>query len=574
MSAARDSRLPALRRYATAGAFLAALLAAPLSAAQAGAATSDPRATQAALDLMAAGGNAVDGAVGAALVLAVVFPEAGNLGGGGFAVVKVGDELAALDFRETAPAAASAAMYLDANGDPRLGASTLGALAAGVPGSPAGYEELHRRFGRLPWSAVVAPAIAFARDGFALSARTAQTLAEARDPLSADPDTAQRWIPGGLPLGAGSRLVLPDLATTLEQYASGGAAAIAEGRAGAAIERLCRAKGGILTAADLARYRPAWREPLRFSRLGLEFAAMPLPSSGGMIVDETLALLELEGWWQLPRASAERAQLLTEALRRAFADRFALGDPSGESPSLDRLLLPGRLTERAATIDLTRATPSSALAVNGAAAAHESTDTTNVSVVDGDGNAVDLTTTLNNLIGNAIWVAQAGFFLNDEMDDFTTAPGRPNSYHLIQGNANRIVPGRRPLSSMSPMIAWRGAEVLAIGGRGGSLIPSAAIQVLLDLEEGDAAAAAVARPRLHHQWLPDQLFYEPGALSAAARSSLADRGYEVVPLTQRAEVNVVRRLASGEIDAAGDPRADEAAAAVELPSNRSSGDSR
>jgi len=527
-------------------------------------ATADAEATRVGVELLRAGGNAADAAVGAAIALAVVFPEAGNLGGGGFAVVRLGGTLAALDFRETAPAAATAKLFLDEKGNPRPGATDVGPLASAVPGSPAGYVELHRRFGRLPWRRVVAPAIALARDGFAISVRTAQTLAEERDDLSTDPATAAFWLPGGLPLGAGSRLRQSALAATLAEYAERGPEALANGRAGRAIEEASRANGGILTLADLAGYRPAWREPLAFERFGWSFAAMPLPASGGLIVAETLALLERRSWRELPVDSPDRAHLFVEALRRAYADRFELGDPASTRARLEDLLLPARLDARAAGIDLARATPSKAL---GAAAetAHEGSDTTNVSVIDGDGGAVVLTTTLNDLYGCAFWVPGAGIFLNDEMDDFTTAAGRPNSYGLIQGDGNLVHPGRRPLSSMAPTIAWNGEETIAIGGRGGSRIPSALLQVFLDLLSGDRAAAAVARPRLHHQWLPDRLEVEAGALPRAVVEELRRRGDEIVAPADRGKVNLARRYGSGEVEAAGDPRSYEAAAIVELP---------
>ncbi len=542
----------------------ASSLAAPPAPRRAAIATADTEATRVGVEILRAGGNAVDAAVGAAVALAVVFPEAGNLGGGGFAMARIGEQTVALDFRETAPAAATADLFLDGQGNPRPGATDVGPLAAGVPGSPAGYFELHRRFGRLPWRRVVEPAIALARDGFALSPREAQTLAEERDDLSTYAETAARWMPEGRPLGAGTWLRQPELAATLVEYAERGADAFAHGRAGAAIDAASRAHGGILTRADLAAYRPVWREPLVFERFGWSFAAMPLPSSGGVIVAETLALLERRGWRELPPSSVDRVHLLVESLRRAYADRFDLGDPESTRARLADLLLPARLDARAAGIDLTRATPSKSVR-EPSPASPEGSDTTNVAVLDADGGAVALTTTLNDLYGGAFWVPGAGIFLNDEMDDFTTAPGRPNLFGLMQGDGNRVQPGRRPLSSMAPMILRDGDELLAIGGRGGSRIPSAVVQVLLNLLAGDGVAAAVARPRLHHQWLPDRLEAEPGALARPVVEELRRRGHEIVLPTSRAEVSLARRRASGEVEAAGDPRTAETAERVELP---------
>ncbi len=521
--------------------------------------SSQPAATAAGIEMLDAGGNAVDAAVATALALAVVFPEAGNLGGGGFAVVKIGNEAHALDFREVAPAAAKPDMYLDAAGHPVPKASWIGPLASGVPGSPSGLYELHRRFGRLPWKRVVAPAIALARDGFELSARSAKTVAESRDVLSRFPETAAVYLPGGMPLGAGQRVVRPELAATLNAYAEHGPDAIVRGQVAAAIVEASREHGGVLTAADLAAYRPEWRDVLRFERFGWSFAAMPLPSSGGVIEGEVLGLLERVGWRPLARGSVERTQLFVEALRRAFADRFQLADPASSAATPAQLLDPKWLDRRAAEISTAHATPSRQVRPFPGNLPAESSNTTNVSVIDAEGNAVDLTTTLNGLYGCGLWVPRFGF-LNNEMDDFTTVPAHANEYGLIQGNANQVTPGHRPLSSMSPTLAWKGREIVALGGRGGSAIPTAVLQVLLDVFQGDSAATATTRPRIHHQWLPDQVEIERGALSADVEARLTALGYDLVPLTHGAEVNLVHRREDGTFDAAGDPRAAEAAA--------------
>jgi len=530
----------------------------------AGVVTAEADATRAAADVLRDGGNAVDAAVAAALALAVVHPEAGNLGGGGFAVVRRGDEVATLDFREVAPAAATPTLYLDAAGEPIPKATLLGGLAAGVPGSPAGYFELHRRFGRLPWRRLVEPAIALARDGFRISWKSAESLAAYRDSIARFPESAAVWQPGGVPLGAGELLRLPTLASTLAGYAERGPEAITTGPVARAIEETARRHGGILTAADLAAYRPSWRQPLRFERSGWSFAGMDLPSSGSFLVAEALGLLERRGALSLPRASADRAQLVIESLRRAFADRFDLGDPASSRHRLAELLAPARLDALSALLPLERATPSSEVAPG--VALGEPTETTNISVIDGDGDAVALTSTINDLFGCAVWVPGAGFFLNDEMDDFATAPGRPNNYGLVQGEANRVRPGHRPLSSMTPLLLWKEGATVAVGGRGGSRIPTGVLQVVLDLWDGDSPAAAVARPRLHHQWLPDVVELEKGALPGTVRAELERRGQSFVAAVKQARINAVRRAADGSFEAGGDPRGFEAAAIVELPS--------
>ncbi len=525
--------------------------------------TNDPHATAAALDVLRDGGNAVDAAVAAALVLAVVFPEAGNLGGGGFAVVRMaGDtgELATLDFREVAPAAARPGLYLDAMGEPIPDASRIGPLAAGVPGSPAGLHALHQRFGRLPWKRLVAPARRFAEAGFAVDESLHKRLTdpESLRSLTRFPDTVRLWLPGpgGTAPPVGAVLRQPDLARTLAAYAEQGPAGVTGGPVAAAVEAAARAHGGILTAADLAAYRPVWREPLRFSAWGWDFATMPLPSAGGIVVGQTLSTLERLGWDRLPQGGAERAHLLAESLRSSYADRLLLGDPATSRATPADLLSPAWLAARAARIDRGRATPSSAVQPwPGAAPAREGDHTTHLSVIDGAGNLVALTTTLNDLFGGGFYVAGAGFFLNNEMDDFATAPSRPNLFGLVQGEANAVAPGKRPLSSMAPMLAWKGGAAAVAGGRGGSRIPTHLVQVLLGLlVDGAPLQEAVDRPRLHHQWLPDQLEAEAGALTAEARADLTRRGHTVVDPVRFAQIHAVSRRADGCLEAAADRR--------------------
>ncbi len=274
-------------------------------------------ATGAGLEILRAGGNAADAAVATALALAVVHPQAGNLGGGGFAVVKFGREVDTLDFRETAPAAASHDMYLGADGEPRPDASLVGPLAAGVPGSPAGLQELHRKYGRLPWKRVVAPAIRLARDGFVVTRRLERALTGSSELLQKFPETAAVWLPDGAPPEAGTKMKLPELAATLEAYSTRGAPAITEGPVAAAIELVVNRYGGVLRAADLSAYRPVWREPVRFSAYGWEVASMPLPSSGGIILGETMGMLERLKWAERPRFGADRHHFLAEVWRRA-----------------------------------------------------------------------------------------------------------------------------------------------------------------------------------------------------------------------------------------------------------------
>lgn len=526
-------------------------------------ATAEPAATAIGLEILRRGGGAADAAVATALALAVVHPQAGNLGGGGFAVVRSGGEITSLDFRETAPAAATRDMFLDVQGAPLPEASLVGPLAAGVPGCPAGLFALHRRHGKLPWAAVVEPAVRLARDGFTVTPRLHQAIDRYREILSRFSETAAVWLPGGEPPPAGARMRLPDLAATLQAYAAQGPGAITSGRVAAAVEETARARGGILAASDLAAYRPVWRPPLRFSAFGWEVAAMGLPAAGGILLAETVAILERLGWDGAPPAGALRAHLLAETWRRAYADRFLLADRATARADAPQLLDPAWLAERAATIDPLKATPSSEVLPWPGQRDRERAATVHLSVADGRGGLVSLTTTLNGWFGCGVYVPGAGFFLNNEMDDFATAPGRPNLYGLIQGEANTVAPGARMLSSMNPVIAWRGGEAIALGSRGGSRIPTATSQVLLRLIlDRDPLQAAVERPRIHHQWLPDEIVAEPGALGAGERADLAGRGHRLVEDEPLGEVHVVRRRPDGIVEAMADPRGPGAAGVV------------
>ena len=522
-------------------------------------ASANASATDAGLEILRSGGNAADAAVAVALALAVAHPQAGNLGGGGFAVAKFGDEVAALDFRETAPAAATAGMYLGPDGLPVKERSLVGPLAAGVPGSPTGLRELQRRFGRLPWRKIVAPAIRLARGGFPVAPRVSREIESSRALLSRFPETAAVWLPGGNPPAAGSTMRLPRLAKTLEEYASLGPEAITKGAAAAAIEAASRKHGGVLTAADLAAYAPVWRAPVRFRAFGWELAAMPLPSSGGIILGETFGMLERLGWAALPRDGADRDQLLVEAWRRAYADRFLLGDPSTTAADAAQLLDPAWLDRRAREIDRSRASRSADIKA-WPGSAPEPLQTTHLSVVDAAGNAVAMTVTLNDSFGCGLLVPEVGILLNNEMDDFAAAPGKPNLYGLVQGPANAVGPGKRMLSSMAPTLAWRAGDIVAIGSPGGSHIPTATGQALLRiLVDGAPIAEAVSHPRIHHQWMPDEIAVEAGALSDTVRADLAGRGHAFRDAKKLGEVHAARRHADGRLEAAADPRGPGAA---------------
>ena len=489
-----------------------------------------PIATRVGVEVLARGGNAVDAAVAVAFALAVVYPQAGNLGGGGFAVVREpGGAAAALDFRETAPAAARRDMYLDARGAPTE-ASRVGHLAAAVPGSVAGLVALHARFGARPWRELLAPAIALARDGFPVDDAFAKSVAAEAAMLGRFPASAALFLPGGKPLAAGATFRDPDLARVLERVAASGARGFYEGETAAAVAAEMKRGGGIVTRADLAAYRAVWREPVAFDYRGVHLVSMPPPSSGGVtlaMLAHQLARFDLAGaGWHSP----EHLHLLAEAMRRAFAVRNArLGDPDAVAVPTAELASDAFGAKLAATIGA-RATPSSE--VDGAAAeAPDGPNTTHLDVIDASGMAVALTTTINALYGSGVTVAGAGFLLNDEMDDFAVKPGTPNLYGLVQGEVNAIAPGKRPLSSMSPTVVAdaRGDVLMVAGARGGSRIITATWQVLSNvIDFGMPVGAAVAAPRVHQQHLPDELWLEARGFAPGDRAALVALGYRLV----------------------------------------------
>ena len=492
-------------------------------------ATDAPLATDVGVQVMRGGGNAVDAAVAVAFTLAVVYPEAGNIGGGGFMVAHMADGTAAsLDFREKAPLAATRDMYLDAQGE-TTEASLIGHLASGVPGAVMGLWEAHRRFGTKPWAELLEPAIRLASEGFVVDEQLAASIAGGARRLQRFEGSAALFLPDGVPPAEGSTWRNPDLAAVLRRIATDGPAGFYAGETADLIVAEMERGGGLITRADLAAYTAEWREPVRFRYRGHEVLSMPPASSGGI----TLALIAgiLEGYdlaafgWHSPLA----LHVTAEAMRRAFADRnHFLGDPDFISiPS--ELLEPGYWERLRETIDTARATPSADVTA-GAALLVESVHTTHFSIVDPQGNAVALTTTINDLYGSGVTVAGAGFLLNDEMDDFAAKPGTPNMYGLVQGEMNAIEPGKRMLSAMTPTIVLDpdGAPLLVTGARGGPRIITAVFQVLSNvLDYGFDLGPAVNAPRIHHQHLPDRLGFEPGGLPATTVAALNAKGHEV-----------------------------------------------
>ena len=481
-------------------------------------------ASDAGVEVMRRGGNAVDAAVATAFALLVTHPEAGNIGGGGYMVVRMADgRTAALDYRETAPAGATRNMYVGADG--RLtDESLVGYRASGVPGAVAGLAAAHERFGRLPWAETLAPAIRLAEQGFVVDSSFRHSVANDRELISRFAGGSV-FLPGGEAPAVGATFRQPTLARTLRILATRGAAAFYAGEIADSIAAEFARHGGNITKADLEGYRPAWREPIRSEYRGFTLLAMPPSSSGGVTIAETLNIIE--AFPSVPRfGTAAYTHLLASAFQRAFVDRNAkLGDPDFVAVPVAELTSDAYARRLASTIDPRRATPT--LALPGSRLA-ESTETTHYSVVDEDGNAVATTTTINGLYGSGVYVAGAGFFMNNEMDDFAARPGEPNQFGLVQGEQNAIAPGKRMLSAMSPTIVLdpSGRLLLVVGGRGGPRIISGTAQVILNVIEHDMTLAdAMRAPRIHHQALPDTIRYEPDGLGTEVVESLRAMGW-------------------------------------------------
>lgn len=484
-------------------------------------------ASEVGVRILEAGGNVVDAAVAVGYALAVVDPCCGNLGGGGFMTVRFADgRRTFINFRETAPAAATAGMYLDAAGKPIDDLSRSGYRAVAVPGTVMGLDRAATEYGRLPRTALVAPAIELARSGFVLSQPDADLLDPKR--FAKDPVAAKIFLrPDGSRLQPGDRLIQTDLAATLNAISQRGPDAFYKGSIAAAIERASTANGGILSLQDFADYTVTETPPLTCNYRGDLILSAPPPSSGGTTVCEILGILEGYDLRTLGFRSAAFVRLLVEAMRRAYRDRNTyLGDPAVVRNPLDRLLSTDYAAAVRAEIDANKpASPTAPARPPG-----EKSETTHYSVADAEGNAVAATYTINGSFGATVIAPGTGFFLNNEMDDFAVKPGEPNLYGLVQGEANAIAPGKRPLSSMSPTIVERGGRLfLVLGSPGGPRIISTVAEAIIDvLDYGMAPQEAVDAPRIHHQWLPDEIAYERGGLTPDAIAALGGMDYKLV----------------------------------------------
>ncbi len=478
------------------------------------------------------GGNAIDAAVAVGYALAVTHPCCGNIGGGGFMTIHLSDgKDTFINFREKAPLAARSDMFLDAAGNPVDASSRDGYLAVGVPGTVLGLETALQEYGTLPRAKLLAPAIRLAQEGFVLTQGDADVLAQATAAFRTQPNVAAVFMNHGLPYAAGTRLVQKKLGLTLSKISDEGPDAFYHGSIADAVVRASRAHGGILTKADFDKYTVTESAPVTCTYRSFSVISAPPPSSGGVTLCEMLQVLGTYDLKAIGRGSDESLHLMTEAMRYAYRDRNTyLGDPAFIDNPVARLLSPVHMQSIRGHIQPHHATPSAALGEE--AAADEHATTTHYSVVDRFGNAVAVTFTINDDFGAKVIAGDTGFFLNDEMDDFTSKPGSPNMFGLVQGKANAIAPGKRPLSSMTPTILLKdGKPVLILGTPGGARIITTVLQIIVNvIDYGMDLQAAVDAPRIHHQWLPDTLAGEPMAITEPARNSLTAMGYEVVAL--------------------------------------------
>ena len=490
--------------------------------------TAQHLATEVGVNVLKAGGNAVDAAVAVGYALAVVYPAAGNLGGGGFMTIRFADgRKTFLDFREKAPRAATRDMYLDKDGKLASGLSTVGWLAPGVPGSVSGLEYARWKYGTMTRAALIDPAIELADDGFILDQGDVDMLATATDDFRKFPPTAKIFLKEGQPFTAGQRLVQHDLADTLRLIRSHGADGFYKGKTALAIVKASRAGGGIFDEEDLASYRTRELAPIECDYRGYHLISAPPPSSGGVALCEMLNILEGYPLRQLGWGSAMALHDEIEAMRHAYADRGTLlGDPAFVKNPVARLIDKGYAAKVRDSIAVDKAGISSELGKD--VMAHEGSNTTHFSIVDRAGNAVSLTYTLNDWFGARVVATGTGVLMNDEMDDFTPDPGRTNKYGVVSGDANAIAPGKIPLSSMSPTIITKDDKpVLVIGTPGGKRIITAVLQTILNVIDYQMnIQEAVDAPRIHHQWFPDVTNVEPYGLSPDTRKILEGMGYK------------------------------------------------
>jgi len=521
-------------------------------------------ASEVGVEILRQGGNAIDAAVAVGFALAVTYPSAGNIGGGGFMVIRLADgQVLTQDHREKAPLTASTDMFLDANGDVDRELSLFSLQASGVPGSVAGMLDALEKHGTMTREQVLAPAIALAEQGFVLNEDLAGDFNDTMPYFERHPASQTIFTNNGSPYRAGDLFVQADLAESLKRVSAQGRDGFYKGPTADLIVAEMQRNGGLISHEDLETYDVVWREPIRGDYRGYEIWSMPPPSSGGVVLMQILNMLEPYEIGSLGWGNSQTVHLTVEALRRAYADRAEhLGDPDFYPVPIDKLISKDYALERFEDMDPQAASDSELIFAGNWV--DESMDTTHYSVVDGQGNAVSVTTTLNGSYGNRIVVPGAGFLLNNEMDDFSAKPGSPNMYGLLGGEANKIEPGKRMLSSMTPTIVVKdGATVLVTGSPGGSTIINTVLHIVMNvIDHGMSVEEAVASPRFYHQWKPDQIRFERDSISAETRStleSMGHRGFQEAGFGYGDANSIV--VQDGQIEATSDPRSVGGAAA-------------
>ena len=519
-------------------------------------------ASQIGLAILKKGGNAFDAMIATELALAVAYPNAGNIGGGGFMVYRLGSgERGALDYREKAPAKAHRDMYLDKNGKVIADKSTLGALAVGVPGTIAGIFEVYEKFGSLPIGELIQPAIDLARKGVLITELQANSYMNKNVELIKQANNYVTPFENGWK--AGERFKYEELAQTLERIRDNGSYEFYNGETAKRIVSYVQELGGILSLDDLKNYRAQWRKPITFTYKDYIISSMPLPSSGGICLAQILKSVEPYNIGQYPHNGEQYIQLLVEAERRAYADRaYYMGDADFVKVPTQQLLSPNYLKERMSSFSWDKASKSTEIA-HGKIVGYESDETTHYSIVDRFGNAVAVTTTLNTNYGSKVYVKGGGFFLNNQMDDFSIKPGEPNTYGLVGSEKNAIAPNKRMLSSMSPTIIEKDGKLfMVIGTPGGSTIITSVLQCFLNVAEyGMTMQQSVSKPRFHHQWLPDDVMYEPKGFAPEVIAHLKAKGYK--PREENfviiGKVDAILVQPDGTLEGGADPRGDDTA---------------